>query len=251
MNSQQVDDNHSGKRLNLPEPDPENITVLTRNLPNTPILPWHHYDSPWSEAQEENPDQSGMTEESGEGGEEILTETSDKIPAEISDRTEPVNLDGELSQTEITDDPQPVLTQSPDELETIELEEESESIDLVNSIPSFPTKPLEEITLKAGRMPISQEFLEISTEELEESQITQLKDESAEGNLENQVQLILTEELEESDTTQLNQEFTEVNLKDQVQAVQTELIEGVENCDSEDKSSGSETTPENELKQLG
>ncbi|HBL10709.1 MAG TPA: hypothetical protein DD379_04760, partial [Cyanobacteria bacterium UBA11162] len=96
-----------------------------------------------------------------------------------------------------------------------------------------------------------QEFLEISTEELEESQITQLKDESAEGNLENQVQLILTEELEELDTTQVNQEFSEVNLKDQVQAVQTELIEGVENCDSEDKSSGSETTPENELKQLG
>ncbi|NJL82285.1 MAG: hypothetical protein HC890_03785 [Chloroflexaceae bacterium] len=32
--------------VHLPEPDPENITVLTQNLPNTPILPWNQYDSP-------------------------------------------------------------------------------------------------------------------------------------------------------------------------------------------------------------
>lgn len=35
------------RRIALPEPDPDNITVLTRELPNDPILPWHHYDSPW------------------------------------------------------------------------------------------------------------------------------------------------------------------------------------------------------------
>lgn len=35
------------KRVTLPKPDVNNITVLTENLPNEPILPWHHFDSPW------------------------------------------------------------------------------------------------------------------------------------------------------------------------------------------------------------
>jgi hypothetical protein len=35
------------KRVALPKPDVNNITVLTENLPNEPILPWHHFDSPW------------------------------------------------------------------------------------------------------------------------------------------------------------------------------------------------------------
>lgn len=33
-------------RVKLPKPDLKNITALTRNLPNSPILPWNHYDSP-------------------------------------------------------------------------------------------------------------------------------------------------------------------------------------------------------------
>lgn len=37
----------SNRCIRLPEPDVKNITVLTENLPNEPILPWHHYDSPW------------------------------------------------------------------------------------------------------------------------------------------------------------------------------------------------------------
>ncbi len=39
--------------IQLPEPDPDNITVLTGKLPNKPILPWNHYDSPWEEEEEE------------------------------------------------------------------------------------------------------------------------------------------------------------------------------------------------------
>lgn len=35
------------QRIALPKPDAKNITVLTSKLPNEPILPWHHYDSPW------------------------------------------------------------------------------------------------------------------------------------------------------------------------------------------------------------
>jgi hypothetical protein len=42
-------------RIKLPEPDLRNITVLTRKLPNNPILPWNHYDSPWLE-EEPHPD---------------------------------------------------------------------------------------------------------------------------------------------------------------------------------------------------
>jgi hypothetical protein len=44
------------KRIRLPEPDMSNITVLTRQLPNEPILPWHRYDSPWLHPEvEESP----------------------------------------------------------------------------------------------------------------------------------------------------------------------------------------------------
>jgi hypothetical protein len=42
-------ENHSPIRL--PAPDLDNITVLTEELPNAPILPWHHYDSPWLETE--------------------------------------------------------------------------------------------------------------------------------------------------------------------------------------------------------
>ncbi|MBW4482144.1 MAG: hypothetical protein KME14_06350 [Tildeniella torsiva UHER 1998/13D] len=37
------------RRVALPEPDVSNITVLTESLPNEPVLPWHHFDSPWLE----------------------------------------------------------------------------------------------------------------------------------------------------------------------------------------------------------
>ncbi|MCU0537579.1 MAG: hypothetical protein MUD14_27140 [Hydrococcus sp. Prado102] len=40
-------------RIELPQPDAENITVLTDKLPNKPILPWNRYDSPWEESESE------------------------------------------------------------------------------------------------------------------------------------------------------------------------------------------------------
>ncbi|HLO84138.1 MAG TPA: hypothetical protein VK203_03860 [Nostocaceae cyanobacterium] len=36
----------SNKQLQLPQPDFDNITVLTSKLPNKPILPWNRFDSP-------------------------------------------------------------------------------------------------------------------------------------------------------------------------------------------------------------
>lgn len=69
-------------RIELPEPDTENITVLSHKLPNTPILPWNHYDSPWEE--QENPD----LETSPDHPEE--TKSS---PEEITEEIEPDEVD--------------------------------------------------------------------------------------------------------------------------------------------------------------
>jgi hypothetical protein len=53
----------------LPEPDPDNIAVLTDKLPDTPILPWNRYDSPWREVEGEE-----GTGENGQGEPEKLTQ---------------------------------------------------------------------------------------------------------------------------------------------------------------------------------
>ncbi|MBW4650058.1 MAG: hypothetical protein KME06_15410 [Kastovskya adunca ATA6-11-RM4] len=53
MSSERADIPSSSEPLKLPKPDPDNITVLTNTLPNTPILPWNHYDSPWHEDEDE------------------------------------------------------------------------------------------------------------------------------------------------------------------------------------------------------
>ncbi|MBF2087707.1 MAG: hypothetical protein IGR80_16450 [Synechococcales cyanobacterium K44_A2020_017] len=50
MTHDQADTATAKKVVRLPEPDTENITVLTHELPNEPILPWHRYDSPWLDA---------------------------------------------------------------------------------------------------------------------------------------------------------------------------------------------------------
>lgn len=42
------------ENLCIPEPDKENITVLSSELPNSPILPWHHFDSPWIDEDAES-----------------------------------------------------------------------------------------------------------------------------------------------------------------------------------------------------
>jgi hypothetical protein len=61
-------------RIELPQPDAENITVLTDKLPNKPILPWNRYDSPWEEAESE-PD---ATADSQQQEEELSHETTTK-----------------------------------------------------------------------------------------------------------------------------------------------------------------------------
>jgi hypothetical protein len=71
--------------IRLPEPDLENITVLTHSLPNTPILPWNRYDSPWDEAEsEQSPDSTSESEtKSKADGED--TENLDKVKEQESE----------------------------------------------------------------------------------------------------------------------------------------------------------------------
>lgn len=96
MNTKPIDTNESGEALTLPEPDPDNITVLTRNLPNTPILPWSHYDSPWQEGEEEktdeevpNPDsEPEKLEQAPENVEQELLEASDIAQAIVDETNE-------------------------------------------------------------------------------------------------------------------------------------------------------------------
>ena len=82
----QVNKKPSGEPLSLPEPDPENITVLTRNLPNKPILPWNHYDSPWDEGEPENPEVSENSEQADESSDnQSATEPESAEKPELSE----------------------------------------------------------------------------------------------------------------------------------------------------------------------
>lgn len=56
------------EEFDLPEPDPENITVLSKSLPNKPILPWNRYDSPWKDEEELPPEEWEMEESEQETG---------------------------------------------------------------------------------------------------------------------------------------------------------------------------------------
>lgn len=66
MNSEQFEVKGSGKCLHLPKPDPANITVLTPNLPNKPILPWTQFDSPWLDSDANHPEQPETQESTDE-----------------------------------------------------------------------------------------------------------------------------------------------------------------------------------------
>ncbi|WP_017315514.1 hypothetical protein [Mastigocladopsis repens] len=57
--SEKFNDTEPGSScVHLPKPDPANITVLTPNLPNKPIIPWTHFDSPWLESEENHPEEA-------------------------------------------------------------------------------------------------------------------------------------------------------------------------------------------------
>lgn len=118
MNTNQANTTPSGGHLTLPGPDPDNITVLTRNLPNKPILPWIHYDSPWREDSAEHEDESQNTDNFNESSAPQAVTTAEQEPAETetTDKSESIDRVNELSCDRLTN-----LAESVEETPTDEL----------------------------------------------------------------------------------------------------------------------------------
>ncbi|HEY9833357.1 MAG TPA: hypothetical protein V6D26_22585 [Stenomitos sp.] len=115
MNSKPVDTIGSGEHLTLPEPDPDNITVLTRNLPNTPILPWNHYDSPWSDPEAETTEsEADHSEPDTENL--VQAENLEELESAQASVSEGVELDGGLDTaqiiSEVTAEGEPEIAQN-------------------------------------------------------------------------------------------------------------------------------------------
>lgn len=80
--AEELTEEKSSIRIEIPEPDADNITVLTHKLPNKPILPWNHYDSPWEESDTEQENRSVNNDD------ELLLENSHPISDDQSEITE-------------------------------------------------------------------------------------------------------------------------------------------------------------------
>ncbi|MFP5274870.1 hypothetical protein [Coleofasciculus sp.] len=136
MTSQHVHNNSSGKQLNLPEPDPDNITVLTRNLPNKPILPWNRYDSPWRDPEVEQADESEVLDtdevsDTDDIAEQVMADTLEELADDVEDKA------GETQFLE-------VVTECIEKSQTRELDEEcgeTEALEKVESVEVEPEAP--------------------------------------------------------------------------------------------------------------
>lgn len=116
MNTNQANTTPSGGHLTLPEPDTDNITVLTRNLPNKPILPWVHYDSPWREGSAENEDESQNADRVDESSDPQAVTAVEQDSAETTDESETAQGVNESSSDRLTS-----LAESVEETPTDEL----------------------------------------------------------------------------------------------------------------------------------
>lgn len=130
MNSKPVDTLDSGEHLALPEPDPDNITVLTRNLPNTPILPWNHYDSPWQEAEAEKSEQD--------------TDDSEQNPENLDQSAE--NLDASDTAAATTDEVDGVDGMLDSAAATPDATDEFDGDSAIASVDRLEETPIDELT---------------------------------------------------------------------------------------------------------
>lgn len=152
MTSHQTENNSADespdKRIQLPHPDADNITVLTRKLPNEPILPWHRFDSPWL-----RPDVNGAAavvndNEATEGMPTALVQRDVDAATEF-DHSDDASDDAmqlsifeadELDQVEATT-AKPVSDEVIDKSEDASRLDESASVDLnVEGSPKNPTE---------------------------------------------------------------------------------------------------------------
>lgn len=106
------------KGVQLPEPDTENITVLTHQLPNEPILPWHHFDSPWlkEEEREGEPESS----DADAVAEETLSEQSDQQTEVNSGDGEATSAIAEPASSKGSELPEPSDLSEPSALTQVE-----------------------------------------------------------------------------------------------------------------------------------
>lgn len=93
MNSEPIDVTDSGKGVNLPKPDPANITVLTPKLPNKPILPWTQFDSPWLEEEGEEASTQQETSAENQDNQSEVSADSQKLAQANEKPTEPSAMD--------------------------------------------------------------------------------------------------------------------------------------------------------------
>ena len=183
MNSKQVHNKPSGKGFNLPEPDRENIGVLADNLPNKPILPWHHYDSPWHNKEEEILEESEAAEEAEPICQEQLLETeksevTDELAEDDSEQPETEALEEELDHEQLTETEESEVT---DELaeddseqpETEALEEELDHEQLTETEKSEVTDELaEDDSEQPEAQALEEELKQEKLLEPEESELT-------------------------------------------------------------------------------
>jgi hypothetical protein len=100
------DDTSLDKRVCLPKPDVNNITVLTESLPNEPILPWHHFDSPWLEKEDEGesatpePDEAHPPTDPVDDGTEQLSLPLDGATVSLAEPPAPPTLGSALPDAE-------------------------------------------------------------------------------------------------------------------------------------------------------
>ncbi len=114
------------KGLRLPEPDRENITVLLHNLPDAPVLPWNHYDSPWEGEEEANPEEA----------------SSDRVTDDESAEVQPSESTGEASHT--LEDPiadPSTIAFAPESAEPEDSAEESLTLDELTGLPKVVFEP--------------------------------------------------------------------------------------------------------------
>lgn len=78
------------RRVALPEPDVSNITVLTESLPNEPVLPWHHFDSPWLDRNAEVAPEESEAEASPDS-EPTASESTEQLTLELEVLVDPSN----------------------------------------------------------------------------------------------------------------------------------------------------------------
>ncbi|MDJ0676862.1 MAG: hypothetical protein QNJ36_16035 [Calothrix sp. MO_167.B42] len=148
MNSKPIDVTDSGKGVNLPKPDPANITVLTPKLPNKPILPWTHFDSPWLEEEGEEP--STQQETSAENQDNLSEASADsqKLTEATENPIEPSATKSNPSEdsqklTEATENPiEPSATES----------NPSEDSDTTQEATTQQT-PITEIPVESSQLP--------------------------------------------------------------------------------------------------